>query len=200
MLLLDEATSALDPHAEEIVQKALDNASKGRTTIAIAHKLATIRNADNIVVMRKGQIVEQGTHASLVAASGAYARLVQAQDLAVGSQPLESSASDVDCIDESKIRNNPELTTTLSRYSTTTRAHMESKQERDNFDHHQNLGLMHVILRLVRSTPELKWAYFLMILGCLGGGKISPEAIAGPITNHGSGGISGPGHPDVENR
>ncbi|KAH8162621.1 hypothetical protein CIB48_g5629 [Xylaria polymorpha] len=174
VLLLDEATSALDPHAEEIVQKALDNASKGRTTIAIAHKLATIRNADNIVVMRKGQIVEQGTHASLVAASGAYARLVQAQDLAVGSQPLESSASDVDCIDESKIRNNPELTTTLSRYSTTTRAHMESKQERDNFDHHQNLGLMHVILRLVRSTPELKWAYFLMILGCLGGAAAFP--------------------------
>jgi ATP-binding cassette subfamily B (MDR/TAP) protein 1 len=60
ILLLDEATSALDPHAEEVVQQALDNVSTGRTTITIAHKLATIRNADNIVVMERGRILEQG--------------------------------------------------------------------------------------------------------------------------------------------
>ncbi|KAI8237345.1 Leptomycin B resistance protein pmd1 [Colletotrichum sp. SAR 10_86] len=83
ILLLDEATSALDPHAEGIVQKALESVSKGRTTIVIAHKLATIRKADNIVVMNSGHIVEQGTHQWLLKKRGAYARLVQVQDLTV---------------------------------------------------------------------------------------------------------------------
>ncbi|RAR13779.1 Leptomycin B resistance protein pmd1 [Stemphylium lycopersici] len=74
ILLLDEATSALDPSAEGIVQRALDMASEGRTTIVIAHKLATIRKADNIVVMGKGRILEQGSHESLMARGDVYAR------------------------------------------------------------------------------------------------------------------------------
>jgi ATP-binding cassette, subfamily B (MDR/TAP), member 1 len=82
VLLLDEATSALDPHAEGIIQRALDSASKNRTTIVIAHKFATIRNADNIVVMSKGKIMEQGCHEELVSRNSIYATLVQAQDLA----------------------------------------------------------------------------------------------------------------------
>ncbi|KAJ4986221.1 multidrug/pheromone exporter [Stagonosporopsis vannaccii] len=81
ILLLDEATSALDPNAEIIVQKALDCASQNRTTIVIAHKLSTISNADNIVVMSKGEIAEQGTHAELLNRGGIYARLVKAQSL-----------------------------------------------------------------------------------------------------------------------
>ncbi|GKT62543.1 LOW QUALITY PROTEIN: multidrug resistance protein 3 [Colletotrichum tofieldiae] len=88
ILLLDEATSALDPHAEGIVQKALDSASQDRTTIVIAHKLATIRNADRIVVMSKGKIVEQGRHEELVALGGTYANLVKAQDLSTIGQKL----------------------------------------------------------------------------------------------------------------
>ncbi|KAI4694089.1 uncharacterized protein J4E84_002669 [Alternaria hordeiaustralica] len=81
VLLLDEATSALDPKAEKIVQQALERVSQGRTTIVIAHKLSTIRNADNIAVMAAGIVVEQGSHDELLAAGGAYARLVRAQDL-----------------------------------------------------------------------------------------------------------------------
>ncbi|RKL09156.1 hypothetical protein BFJ68_g9099 [Fusarium oxysporum] len=81
ILLLDEATSALDPTSEGLVQKALDQASVGRTTIVIAHKLATIKNADNIVVMSKGEVCESGTHSQLLGMNGAYARLVKAQDL-----------------------------------------------------------------------------------------------------------------------
>lgn len=81
VLLLDEATSALDPKAEKIVQEALERVSKGRTTIVIAHKLSTIRNADNIAVMANGVVVEQGSHDALLADDGAYARLVKAQDL-----------------------------------------------------------------------------------------------------------------------
>jgi ATP-binding cassette, subfamily B (MDR/TAP), member 1 len=71
VLLLDEATSALDPQAEGIVQKALDNVARSRTTIVIAHKLATIKRADNIVVMTEGRILEQGTHDGLLAENGA---------------------------------------------------------------------------------------------------------------------------------
>ncbi|KNG46830.1 multidrug resistance protein 1 [Stemphylium lycopersici] len=81
VLLLDEATSALDPKAEKIVQQALERVSRGRTTIVIAHKLSTIRNADNIAVMSAGIVVEQGSHEKLLAENGAYARLVRAQDL-----------------------------------------------------------------------------------------------------------------------
>ncbi|EXF76409.1 ATP-binding cassette sub-family B member 5 [Colletotrichum fioriniae PJ7] len=99
ILLLGEATGALDPHAGGIVQKASDSASKDRTTIAIAHKLATIRDADNIVVMNKGRIVEQGCHSNLVAAGGTYAKLVQAQNLSVN----HNNQSDDGAVDPGQI-------------------------------------------------------------------------------------------------
>ncbi|KAE8137851.1 P-loop containing nucleoside triphosphate hydrolase protein [Aspergillus pseudotamarii] len=91
VLILDEATSALDPQAEKIVQEALDNVSASRTTITIAHKLSTIKKADQIVVLSQGQIVEKGTHDELQAAGGTYQRLIKAQDLGTvvndGTQP-----------------------------------------------------------------------------------------------------------------
>jgi ATP-binding cassette subfamily B (MDR/TAP) protein 1 len=81
VLLLDEATSALDANAEHVVQQALNNVAAGRTMVVIAHRLSTVRNADNIVVMAKGTIVEQGTHEELMERGGAYFRLVHAQNL-----------------------------------------------------------------------------------------------------------------------
>lgn len=87
ILILDEATSAIDVRSEGIVQAALDRASKGRTTIIIAHRLATIRKADNIVVLRGGQIVQSGTHDSLMAEEeGAYYALATAQKVDVAAQ------------------------------------------------------------------------------------------------------------------
>ncbi len=79
LLLLDEATSALDAESERMVQAALESAMKDRTTLVIAHRLATVQRADRIVVLEAGQIVETGTHASLIAAGGLYSRLAALQ-------------------------------------------------------------------------------------------------------------------------
>jgi ATP-binding cassette subfamily B protein len=79
VLLLDEATSALDAENERLVQAALDEAMAGRTTLVIAHRLATVLKADRIVVMDEGRVVEQGAHSELVARGGLYARLAALQ-------------------------------------------------------------------------------------------------------------------------
>jgi len=79
ILLLDEATSALDAENERLVQEALERAMQGRTTLVIAHRLATVLRADRIVVMDDGKVVEEGTHAELVAKGGLYARLAELQ-------------------------------------------------------------------------------------------------------------------------
>ena len=79
IMILDEATSALDTESERLVQVALENMMKNRTSIIIAHRLSTIQNADQIVVMQKGEIAEQGTHAELIAKNGVYKKLVDMQ-------------------------------------------------------------------------------------------------------------------------
>jgi ATP-binding cassette subfamily B protein len=79
LLLLDEATSALDAESERVVQEALESAMRNRTTLVIAHRLATVQKADLIVVLDHGRLVEQGTHAELVAQGGVYAGLAALQ-------------------------------------------------------------------------------------------------------------------------
>lgn len=99
ILILDEATSAIDVRGERIVQAALDKAAKGRTTITIAHRLSTIRNADRIVVLKKGKIAESGTHESLISIDGGvYSGLVNSQALSLGdsAQKDVENGSDTD--------------------------------------------------------------------------------------------------------
>lgn len=98
ILLLDEATSALDTKSEGVVQAALDVAARGRTTIVIAHRLSTVKTADNIVVMSQGRIVEQGSHDQLLEKKGAYFNLVGAQRI---SAENEEKTADINAhIDE----------------------------------------------------------------------------------------------------
>jgi ATP-binding cassette subfamily B protein len=97
VLLLDEATSALDAESETLVQKALEGLMGNRTTLVIAHRLATVLKADRILVMDGGRVVEEGTHQSLVAKGGLYARLARlqfhdAEPLARESEPLDRTA------------------------------------------------------------------------------------------------------------
>lgn len=81
ILLLDEATSALDSESEKVVQQALDTAAKGRTTVSVAHRLSTIKNADRIYVFDNGRIAESGNHSELMAKRGKYYELVNLQSL-----------------------------------------------------------------------------------------------------------------------
>ncbi|KAF2434890.1 leptomycin B resistance protein pmd1 [Tothia fuscella] len=90
LLILDEATSAIDVRTEKIVQKALDRVSHGRTTITIAHRLSTIRKADKIIVVRGGQLVEEGTHEELLQNyEGVYSGFVRAQAVEMGEENFE---------------------------------------------------------------------------------------------------------------
>ena len=79
LLLLDEATSALDAESEHLVQLALDAAMKNRTTLVIAHRLSTVKQADRIIVLENGRVIETGTHASLINQGGLYSNLAKLQ-------------------------------------------------------------------------------------------------------------------------
>lgn len=155
ILLLDEATSALDPHAEEVVQKALDSVSKGRTTVVIAHKLATIRHADNIVVMSAGRIVEQGRHEDLVAKQGTYSGLVRAQDLAPSSNVVSSGTED----NSGELKYHLSLVQSHTREQTANGHKTADPAGREDHDIYDKSGLVYNIWKLLRATPEI-WGWF----------------------------------------
>ena len=79
VMILDEATSSVDTRTEALIQKAMDNLMEGRTSFVIAHRLSTIKNADVILVMKDGDIIEQGNHEELLAKGGFYAQLYNSQ-------------------------------------------------------------------------------------------------------------------------
>jgi ATP-binding cassette, subfamily B (MDR/TAP), member 1 len=159
ILILDEATSAIDVRGERIVQAALDRVSQNRTTIAIAHRLSTIMKADNIVVLTKGKVVQQGTHEELLAATdGPYWGLANAQQLCLGDdspdsrQLIDTELQDVDIEHFEKSGDNYEESMTSNA----------PIQEPNNV-----LGSFGLFLW--EQKPHWLW-YSLMIVGALGAG------------------------------
>ncbi|KEZ39827.1 Multidrug resistance protein 1, 2, 3 (P glycoprotein 1, 2, 3) [Scedosporium apiospermum] len=175
ILLLDEATSALDPHAEGIVQKALDSVSKNRTTIVIAHKLATVRNVDNIVVMSEGKIMEQGRHEELVSRNGIYATLVKAQDLAPANIQKNRGSGGTSTSDEASEKGGDRV----DRVQSLAGIQMgEARQlaAKDPEDHslYEKTGIIHSIWKLLRGTPDI-WPWFAVTIAtCIGGAAVNP--------------------------
>ncbi|KAL1306335.1 hypothetical protein AAFC00_005052 [Neodothiora populina] len=100
ILLLDEATSSLDSRSERLIQGALERATLGRTTISIVHRLSTIKNADNIIVMRSGKIIEQGSHQELTAQDGVYASMVRLQTVSNPASGESISDTEITQVDE----------------------------------------------------------------------------------------------------
>ncbi|KAL1795658.1 hypothetical protein ACET3X_005882 [Alternaria dauci] len=160
VLLLDEATSALDPKAEKIVQQALERVSQGRTTIVIAHKLSTVRNADNIAVMAHGVVVEQGSHDELLAENGAYARLVKAQDL--GQTKGEEQP------DEDHIAERVDLVRTQTRASAI--GQEAQKSDKDSI----NYNLVKCTFIVLKEQGDLWKCFLILAVATLAGGATYP--------------------------
>ncbi|KLJ13581.1 hypothetical protein EMPG_11474 [Blastomyces silverae] len=173
VLLLDEATSALDPHAEKAVQGAIDRVSENRTTIIIAHKLATIRNADNIAVMAAGKVVEQGTHDELVAAGGAYAHLVGVQDL--GSKADGESGEDA--FEAAESVHLAERRISLMR-TTTTKSSIRPadtpSEESDRPLYEMKHSLLKCLFIFLREQEGTRFQYLLVVISCVVGGITFP--------------------------
>ncbi|KAI0593336.1 ABC transporter [Biscogniauxia sp. FL1348] len=177
VLLLDEATSALDPHSEGIVQRALDNVARSRTTVVIAHKLATVKAADNIVVMAHGRIVEQGSHASLLAKGGTYAALVQAQDLSA-EDPVATarrrSTSDRDGDDEKKVGSDDSRSMSGEDEVAGRQSAGDCLEPLGGYGDFRPLGLVAGVWYLLRGNPRMAPYYAITFVGCVIAGAQYP--------------------------
>ncbi|KAL2884747.1 lipid A export ATP-binding/permease protein msbA [Ceratocystis lukuohia] len=166
ILLLDEATSALDPNAERVVQLALNNVSKGRTMVVIAHRLSTVRDADNIVVMDKGQIVEQGTHQQLMDSQGAYYCLVKAQDLTHG-----------DDMSSKETHSRPEIPAigvTQTSSAVTARGLVDTNPSTGWGKDMSQYGLLESIIQVVREHDGYHYIYSVSLVVCILAGFTYP--------------------------
>lgn len=173
ILILDEATSAIDVRGEKVVQAALDKVSKGRTTIMIAHRLSTVKNADNIIVMSKGKVVQWGQHQQLMAKkSGPYWLLTQAQQLTTGDakEDDQDQASDTAVSDDDK-RTMDLMEKGESKRNTHTTAGNDDKEEEN--EEPQTKGLLKSFGPLLLEQKKHWIWYCIMFFGAvIAGGKM----------------------------
>ncbi|OWY50925.1 P-loop containing nucleoside triphosphate hydrolase protein [Alternaria alternata] len=162
ILILDEATSAIDVRTERIVQQALDRVSKNRTTIVIAHRLSTIRRADKIVVLRRGQLVEQGTHEELLKIeAGVYYGLVHAQEITMEAE----QDADVDALEKVKSTD----TTIIEEHK-----HSNQVSEAAADPEYKQQGLLGSFGRLLYEQRHHWILYTVAVLGILASGAVYP--------------------------
>jgi ATP-binding cassette subfamily B (MDR/TAP) protein 1 len=164
ILILDEATSAIDVRTEKIVQKALDRVSQSRTTITIAHRLSTIKKADKIIVLRAGQLVEQGTHEQLLTdEKGIYSGFVRAQAVEMGNE-VEQEVDEITIDEQQQVpKGNPGLLQSDS-------AEFLQKTEKES----KTKGFLRSLGVLLYEQRTNWLLYMLTIIGVIGGGATYP--------------------------
>ncbi|KAL9015581.1 MAG: hypothetical protein Q9185_007027 [Variospora sp. 1 TL-2023] len=176
ILLLDEATSALDPRAESIVQRALKRVSQGRTVLVIAHKLATIKDADNIAVIANGCVVEQGTHEQLIERGGRYTALVTAQDLGSGNE-ASKSALEYEKI-ETDSHDSLQQTVSLKEIESATRSTAHDIEGQSTPSGTVGYSLIRCIYKLLREQKQLyPWMAFSTVGVLIGGATYPGQAL-----------------------
>ncbi|KAI8966680.1 putative ABC transporter [Daldinia sp. FL1419] len=182
ILVLDEATSSLDSASERRIQSAIEKVSMGRTVISIAHRLATVKNADNIVVMRNGKVIEQGRHLDLIAKDGDYATLVRLQNMgsetssvstAKGSTTKDPARSDIDMEEVSR-----SLTMENEKASETTAPGTKIDAEREAKTSDGSRPTWATIKSIATITrPHLLWVFVALFAAIIVGGTYSGSAL-----------------------
>ena len=172
ILLLDEPTSALDPESESVVQQAIDKISAGRTTLVIAHRLATVRNAHTIVVLDSGRVVETGNHHKLMKKSGgAYYNLVKLASEAVSKPSSKQDASKFPVYEESKSKHMNEAS--RSKYLSSMQEPYEEEKEEEEEKTKPRPGKVQVLEIWKLQKPEIPMLLLGFLLGMLAGAILS---------------------------
>ncbi|KAF4537785.1 ABC multidrug transporter SitT [Lasiodiplodia theobromae] len=186
VLILDEATASLDSRSEERIQRAISNITTGRTIITIAHRLSTISNADNIIVMHRGHIVEQGTHSELMAKNGAYADLVKLQTVKSASGETDTQSikkanrpsTSTGDIEKRSLSDDEHENADKTQISTTEAAVAESAEEEEPEPETPKKSLWALVKGYTPAIrPHLLTVAFAFLGSIVVGGAFSGEAV-----------------------